>query len=59
LGRRQRLKGGEDEATRDAARRTAALYEAWGRNDEAATWWAAAEEGTEGRAAVTSGAPSP
>ncbi|MCP4663356.1 MAG: serine/threonine protein kinase [bacterium] len=50
------VKGEQDLCTRDAARRVAALYEAWGREDEAAAYRAAAEKGT---GEITTAAPSP
>ncbi len=46
--RLRRLKGGDDEATRDAARRVAALYQALGQDDEAAAWQAAEKARTPG-----------
>lgn len=42
--RLKELRGAEDERTVDAARRTAELYDAWGRNDDAAAWQAAAQQ---------------
>ena len=49
------VKGEQNPCTRDAARRAAALYEAWGREDEAAAYRAAADKGT---GEITGTAPS-
>ena len=50
------LEGEDDDRTRDAARRTVELYEAWGRNDAAAAWRAAAAPNDSGAGVTRAGA---